>query len=551
MFDEERKLEAQVAEFNRQIFAFEDLRVNDMKDAANLLDYLQENLKLPKTSTILNASLDAMMQARSQDEMDVYLQSYLAALDAITIPEVIDIDGCVNSLREAAVDVISFTNFFLAKEFRKYDSDNFLSDDMREEAAKKFKAEVEKVLEDTIIEAEAATAKFKDKATKMQNEFSEQIKQNNARLQELERIGQTVIDDYVSVQAEVARLEEFNIKYAAGIKRLQSQMNQADHVLEAIKKIQDAKDEADLKNLRADYAESLQQLNYMDRMTGYNHFVYKCKVDAQALFAARSSYLPKNIEGVGNQVVAAVQLVGFKLSPGIKLESMPDDFPTFAKNASAMSSGFAARKHPAGKDIAIGVRPGQGKSTKEKLGIISYLKKSATFVLGVSGLIIGALMCATIAFAPKGLIVAGTSIKILRTLLDGSDYITEQAKSIKQNNAIIRKVEKLEQQHAELINSLQAQPQPSRKAAYLPSAQAQPKSKSQESEAKIERLLMGYKADDILSREAIAEIRRRHQQLAPHMVVRMNVENAASPVINHDEDEPPPSDSEKPAPRSH
>jgi hypothetical protein len=160
-------------------------------------------------------------------------------------------------------------------------------------------------------------------------------------------------------------------------------------------------------------------------------------------------------------------------------------------------------------------------------------------------------MCATIAFAPKGLIVAGTSIRMLRTLLDGSDYITEQAKSIKQNNAMIRKVENLEQQHAELINSLQAQPQASQKAAYVPSAQAQPKSKSQASEAKIERLLMGYKADDILSREAIAEIRRRHQQLAPHMIARKNVENESpQPGITRDKEDPP-SDTERPVPRSH
>lgn len=181
--------------------------------------------------------------------------------------------------------------------------------------------------------------------------------------------------------------------------------------------------------------------------------------------------------------------------------------------------------------------------------MISYLRKAATFILGVSGLVVGTLMCATIAFAPKGLVVAGTSIKILRTLLDGSDYITQQTKTIEKNNAIVRKVEILEQQHEELSHALQRKPRPTRKVAYA--RQAQPKSKTLESEAKIERLLMGYKADDILSREDLEEIRKRHQKLAPQMTAHKNVEKVPTyPEETPKEDESS-SDDERPGPHSH
>lgn len=512
MFNDERKLYDEVAEFNQQIFAFEDQRVEDMTDSAKLLDYLQKHLGLPQTGKILKESLAAMMEAETQEELEVYLQSYLAALQAVILPNVVNIKAYIKKLHEAADDLIYFMDSYCNEQINKLNDPS--------------------IFDATIQEAQDAVNEFRHEAKTIEDDFVDEINQNKAMLLQLK---QQASPD----QAEIKRLEELNINYHAGIRRLQSQINQVEHALQTIKKIAESQNEAERQQLRADYAAALSQLHQIDKMTGYNYFIKKCEADAYALYAARCAYLPAKISGVIAPAIEASEFVIRAFVPAPKLETVPDDFLKFSVQASKLEAGLRNRSDPDKKTIAIGKRPDVAKSPQDENKGYALFRKVASFALGVSGLFLSGFMVLSGVFAPKGLVVAAKSISILKTTLKGGDFFTEQRQAIERNNAVIQKIESLEQQHHELEKTLQAkQHKTPLHLATMPAA-----SKSQQSEITVRRLLMGHNAHDLLSKEEIDEIRNSYQSDNSGLV-----EQSVAKVSEEHKDDDSESESESEAP---
>jgi hypothetical protein len=467
----QQSLSRQIDDFNKEVFQYEDERSHEITSLIKIVGSLQASMDIPSSAPLLTESLICIKEAETQQEMEVYRQSFLAALDATQLHDVLDVDQCINALRSSADDLFYWTSRYTEEEIKKFGEDSV------------------ETIKDMERAAETAVVKFHQQAENIQHEFENAIAANNKIIREAKLTGE-----------ELNYLQEMNLKYEAGIKRIRTERLIAEQSFEIIKQIAICKEKTKRQQLRADFAILLHQLRLIDVRTGYHHFVTKCKENINALCAARSSYLAKNESSIFKPIAEATWMTA--VSPALSQiallpSNLPQDLPRFSYDATDTSRQIKY-KSQLGKRFVPHIK----RTLFQR--VTNFLKKAASILLGVGGLILSAIMCATGFLAPKGVALAATSVGIINTVIGGSDFITEQSKAIKRNKQIIKNLESLEKQHELLHAKL-------KKPLHKNSYQAQASRKVIASETKIDLLLMGHKATDILSKDEMEKIKSAHK----------------------------------------
>src|SRR5689334_4858583 len=96
----QKSLQQQVLDFNREVHAFEDEREKDLHAAIDIIQSLDPH-GLENYTNHLRANLNGIMHAKSQEELELYRDSFNDVLDSLVIDEdVLGIYDCLIHFRQ-------------------------------------------------------------------------------------------------------------------------------------------------------------------------------------------------------------------------------------------------------------------------------------------------------------------------------------------------------------------------------------------------------------------------------------------------------------------
>lgn len=471
-----------IAEFNKIIFAYEDERVKELTHLITVIDSLQQSIPAPRSASLLKDSLRYLMEAQDQQELNVFRASFFAALEQTRLKTVLDVDSCINGLRDCADDLFYWTDLDSDPKIKKLASATIIADSLQT--------------------AQTGVDLFNQQAHTLEAEFKAQITKNQEEMQAIlklmeEKTGQ-LNEAYADQLERIEALKQDNLKYLAGIKRITTQKLQVKQALDIIKEIPATKTPEERQHKRADYAMALHSLRLIDKRTGFNHFVKKCETCVEQICAARTAYLAPEYS-FANPLSTIAKLAVGRAVPFVSMlplmDTLPAEFPGF-------TYGVANTTYDAAKDS--GVLGKRQPTPLAKPTAWDYAKKTFSVLLGVSSLVLSGLMCLTIIGIPKGVALAATGVGMINTVKGGSDFFTEHSRQIKRNRAVTQQLESTESQ----IEALQKEANQHKKDLKTSSKKSSKKQYS--SETKIDLLLLGQRPRDILS---IEEIEGQNQTL--------------------------------------
>ncbi len=492
----------------KEVRAYEEACVTETTHLIALLGGLQKTMNAAKSANLLQESLRYIKEAETQEEMEVYHASFLAALETVKLKDLLDIDACVNVLRECADDLFYWTNLEADRRIKQLGSNA--------------------ILNDTVGRAQQAVTYFMQHVNALQGEFQQQITKNNELIVKISASDQTAIkEDYVAHQEKISELKHLNMKYQMGLQRIDTQKLQISHALGIVEKIPTAITKVEKQNTRADLAIALHEVRLIDSFTGYNHFVAKCKHNVDALFTVRSSYVKKEESGLKsfgkslwNGAALALHLVAVPV--------IPAELPSFAHES--VSSTMELSDHIIEPKVRNELRRTGTVSEAPRLSPLqkvgNFFKKTASVLLGVGGLALSGLLCLTGIGIPKGLVLASASLGALNAVKKGSDIFTESTHELKYNKNVTPKLDSLERQHAELRQQVQTIEKTNRKSVERTTMQ------QLSSESKIDLLLMGHKQHDLLSEEDIAKISHAHYVADSEELAQQLKKDEAPQMVN-------------------
>ncbi|MHB1949297.1 MAG: hypothetical protein ACYCQI_14415 [Gammaproteobacteria bacterium] len=457
----------QIMDFNQAVFAFEDERLIEICHLIDLVDSLQQSLHLPQSSGLLKESLAYIMEARSQEELEVYRNSFLAALEKTKLKDVLDIDSCINTLTRIADDLFYWSDLEIDANLKQ------LSDNA--------------VLEDLLREAQSVIEQFNRHAADLETTFQRRMNRN------IERLAQ---------HKNISKLQEQDLKYLAGIKRIHTQRAQVARAFEVIKEIRTAKTAQERQNTRANFALAIHELRLVDKRTGYNHFVTQCQTSLTELCIARSSYLEAEEPSLGEPLSVLAQTATSMSVPYLTsipaLSSIPSSLPGFAHSLIMRGTRYAF-----GQNSQLGQR--EPVVPPPPPTWLDRAKQGLSFLLGAAGLILGGLLCLTVLGIPKGVSIAATSVGIINAARGGRDFYSDNRDKIRRNEMLMERLTSLEQKHDALDQERQAQEKTSKKQHDIFMK------KHKGSATKIDLLLMGHKPGEILSEDEMDALNKTHQ----------------------------------------
>lgn len=484
-------------DLQKRILAFEKSKAAALHQSISVLTSLQKALGLPMIASVLTESLEGITNAVNEEELDAFLTCFIETLHSAQYEDVLEIDSCIKLFRQSADNLFYLTDLAAVSGSKLLEISGFLHP------------------------AEKAQEKFNHSAKKLMDEFLAEIDKNNQVMQELQK----------EQEAERERLQELNIKYHAGIKRIQHQQACIARALALLKNIQQVEDIAERENIRALYARELHQLHLLEPRAAYNHFLNACEIDAKELADARSSYLRRSDALMENTACKRNCPVEKKVNqlfegnplpkPPVYLTRLPKDFFIEYVETAELHTQRSPQETPQWYQ-QVRFMPAD---FQDRPG---FLEKIGTFLLGMLGLFTSGLLCLTIIGIPFALTLGRVSMHALQALVHRKNFFVERNKKIERTEAVQKRLGTLRQ------NQTQLSPYSKLRMVIKKKSIAPLKS-----EAKIEMLLRGHKLNEILTEKELAEIKKNHQTS-----LRIKKEMADSTTVQPKAVQPNSSDSE-------